>query len=324
MATFNGARFLQDQLDSIAGQSRIPDQLVVCDDGSVDETWAILEHFRATAPFPVLLHRNVDRRGYAANFSDALCRTTGDLVFLSDQDDVWLSNKVGRMTGEAEANKTAWVFMHDAEIADEQLRRSGLTKRGQIRSAGLADSAFVMGACAAIRREMLDLCLPVPGDCAAHDDWFVTIANELGRTRVVPDVLMLYRRHGASTSRLLVNQTVRATRLQALRVEVREAFVRSVSRLGSSTSVSASRRSFDDIAVEWAESVLKCAPTELRPDIQRWLTKLRQRQATSLARSAARALPLFRRLYAVWRLSKEGAYGGRCGWYSMIRDGWGR
>ena len=94
MATYNGARFLPEQLDSFSRQTRLPDELVVSDDGSQDETVAILEEFRARAPFVVRIVHNSERGGHAQNFGFALSHCTGDLISISDQDDVWKPEKI--------------------------------------------------------------------------------------------------------------------------------------------------------------------------------------------------------------------------------------
>src|SRR5258706_6945784 len=94
MCTCNGAAYLADQLESIAAQSRLPDELVVRDDASVDDTPAVIQAFAARAPFPVRFERNADRLGSTRNFDGAIAACTGDLIALSDQDDVWHQDKV--------------------------------------------------------------------------------------------------------------------------------------------------------------------------------------------------------------------------------------
>jgi glycosyltransferase involved in cell wall biosynthesis len=87
MASYNGGRFIGRQLQSFANQSLLPSQLVICDDGSSDDTVAIVEEFAARAPFDVQLVINPERLGYNRNFAKAIGLCTGDLIFLSDQDD---------------------------------------------------------------------------------------------------------------------------------------------------------------------------------------------------------------------------------------------
>jgi len=94
MATYNGESFLAEQLDNLAKQTLKPLELVVCDDGSTDDTVAILEGFAALAPFPVSIHRNGTRLGHTENFLKAANLCSGKWIGFCDQDDVWLPNKL--------------------------------------------------------------------------------------------------------------------------------------------------------------------------------------------------------------------------------------
>ena len=94
LATYNGAVYLKEQLESIAAQTRTPDELVISDDQSTDDTLRVIEEFAATAGFPVRLSVNEANLGIAKNFEKAISLCRGDLIFLSDQDDVW--HKIGR------------------------------------------------------------------------------------------------------------------------------------------------------------------------------------------------------------------------------------
>ena len=93
MCTYNGARFLGAQLASVAAQARAPDELVVCDDRSTDETARVVEEFAAAAPFRVRLHVNERNLGTTRNFERAVSLCEGDLIALSDQDDVWAEGR---------------------------------------------------------------------------------------------------------------------------------------------------------------------------------------------------------------------------------------
>lgn len=93
MASYNGAKYLQAQLQSLVEQERQPDELVVSDDASTDTTRDLLCAFAGAAPFRVALYRNAAQGGYGKNFARALSLCGGDLVFLCDQDDVWFPEK---------------------------------------------------------------------------------------------------------------------------------------------------------------------------------------------------------------------------------------
>jgi glycosyltransferase involved in cell wall biosynthesis len=229
LATFQGAAHIREQLDSFAKQTRLPDELVVSDDGSRDETCNIVREFGDQAPFEVRLEVNPENIGFAANFSRALSMATGDLVFLSDQDDVWQENKIARMVELAEANPEMLCLMNDAWLADGALNPSGKTKLGQIRASGLPDSEFVMGCCAALRRRLLEFALPIPALMQAHDNWLVGIADQTGRVARFAEPLQYYRLHGGNTSDFFVNRATAQTR----RGRLADRFQRTLARLSS-------------------------------------------------------------------------------------------
>ena len=207
MATYNGARYLREQLGSFAAQTRLPHELIVSDDSSTDDTLRIVQEFAATAPFEVRFFRNDTKLGYAQNFGRALERCTGDLILLSDQDDVWFENKIVAMESYALENRDVQLIMCDAALTDAELNDTGLTKLGQIRSAGLDDESFVMGCCCAVRRDLLEMCMPIPVGFCAHDDWIVSFAIGLNRRHIIERSLQYYRRHGSNSSEFIANRT---------------------------------------------------------------------------------------------------------------------
>ena len=220
LATYNGAAYLSDQLQSYVNQDRMPDELVVSDDCSTDDTGSLLSQFAEKAPFEVKILHNTERLGYAGNFNRALGNTSGDIVFLSDQDDVWFCRKISKVVEVAEQKQQTLLFMNDAEIVTEDLSRTGLSKLGQLQSAGYPSSAFVMGCCCAVRRDLLELCLPIPVGFRGHDNWIVGFGNGLASVFVLDEVLQLYRRHDLNESTILVNRTERVGRLQRLKQQI--------------------------------------------------------------------------------------------------------
>ena len=183
-----------------------PSQAAISIDRSSDRTLAILESFAKHAPFDVRLFRNDRSLGYAQNFSRALSLCSGELVFLSDQDDVWLENKIKIIEEIALSDESNQVFMNDAALTWKDLTPTGLTKLGQIWSAGLSESDFVMGCCAAVRAPFLASVLPVPSGYPAHDSWIVGFADGLRRRRLIERSLQLYRRHVGSVSAFAANR----------------------------------------------------------------------------------------------------------------------
>lgn len=201
MATYNGAAYLQEQLDSFLVQKLLPDELVVCDDGSRDETIVILEDFAKLAPFDVRVILNSERLGYTQNFAKAISLCKGDLIFLSDQDDVWYPNKIEIISSVFSSRPDCMLIANDSDLVDENLTKTGLTIAGQLTAIGGNENQFVNGCGSALRRSFLDIVLPIPHDpLVVHDGWL----HELGyytRTRlIIPDLLQLYRRHRNNTS----------------------------------------------------------------------------------------------------------------------------
>lgn len=127
MCTYNGAQYLQEQLDSIAGQSRLPDELVVCDDGSTDVTLEILEDFQKGASFPVKIYRNETNLGPIKNFEKAIMLCSGDIIALSDQDDVWMPQKLEKFKKALKDHPNAGYVFSNALLVDEMLRPLGST-----------------------------------------------------------------------------------------------------------------------------------------------------------------------------------------------------
>jgi len=200
MAAYNGEKYLQEQLDSFVAQTRQPDELIVSDDCSDDATISIIEAFARQAPFDVRCYVNDENLGFVGNFSRALSLCKGDLVFLSDQDDVWFENKIEQIEAIACEDEYNLLFINDTVLADEKLETTGLTKLGQMRSGGLSESLFTMGACVAVRPKLLEMCLPIPIEYNSHDIWLSFFAENLGRKRIVDIPLQYYRRHENNAS----------------------------------------------------------------------------------------------------------------------------
>jgi len=222
MATYNGARFLRQQLDSFATQTRLPDELVVGDDGSDDDTLAILGDFARSAPFPVRIHRNPRNLGFADNFLQTAERCEGDWIALSDQDDIWHPQKIERIAASIEQRlgRDLVLVVHQADLVDAELRPTGRRLpsigRTQIRQAGQQHGFWFVGGCAMIvradlvrdidwRRRPPDQFASVHGVdgrnlLAAHDLWLCRLANSLGSTLLLRESLGSFRRHEATVT----------------------------------------------------------------------------------------------------------------------------
>ena len=210
MCTYNGARHVREQLDSLASQSRLPDELVICDDGSTDATRAIIEDFAASVPFPVDLHVNERNLGSTRNFERAIGLCVGDLIALCDQDDVWLPEKLRQIESEFDRSPNVGLIFTDAEVVDEAARPAGFTlwqklnlrneERQRLHGGGAIDvllqGSTVTGATMAFRGSFKQLVLPIPHDLPIiHDAWIAILVGAV--SEVVPFALPLirYRQH---------------------------------------------------------------------------------------------------------------------------------
>lgn len=207
MCTYNGSRYLHEQLASIAGQSRLPDELIVCDDRSTDGTVAIVREFASKVPFPVRLVINDENLGSTKNFEKAIGMCSGDIIFLSDQDDVWLPEKLGRIERIFDNASVGAVFS-DAEIVDQRLMPLGYRlwqsvgftaakrtafKRGDYLGS-LIKRNIVTGATMAFRASYRDVALPIPSGWV-HDGWIALVIAALSDIAIIEDPLILYRQH---------------------------------------------------------------------------------------------------------------------------------
>ncbi len=205
LATFNGARFLKEQLASLVEQTFLPAELVVTDDGSTDETSAILEWFAGVAPFPVSVHRNEQRLGYGMNFLKAASLCSGDVISFSDQDDVWLPAKLERLRKAFEHLQADFVA-HSAEVSDARLMRTG--KRypdidvDRCFEADEVRENFYPGFALAVSRKFFASVRDVmsrPGfNVEAHDELLCDLAAVGCKRCELSESLVLYRQHGAN------------------------------------------------------------------------------------------------------------------------------
>lgn len=209
MTTYNGAKYLQAQLDSFQNQTRLPDELVVCDDGSTDDTMQILHDFQKTAPFTVMVERNAVNLGFTKNFEKSLSLCTGDIVFLSDQDDIWFSDKIEQIETVFIHNPEYHLVIHDGEIVDDSLVRNNVFKIQQVIDGFGTDGVLVMGGLTAIRNELLHYVLPIPEGVIGHDGWFHETARFLHARFIFRKSLQLIRRHGDNTSNWIASSSKR-------------------------------------------------------------------------------------------------------------------
>lgn len=203
MATYNGARYLPEQLDSFVSQTYLPAELVVTDDGSTDDSLAIVEAFAKSAPFRVRIERNPSRLGYTRNFERAVSLCEGDIIFISDQDDAWFPEKIGAAMSVFEADPSAQVVVNDQILTGEAFKGRKVTIFGNARKLGIPDSTLIAGSCTALRRTFLEPLLPFP-ESIPYDNWVGLMAWRLGLKRLIEQPLQIFRRHQTNSSQPVV------------------------------------------------------------------------------------------------------------------------
>lgn len=205
IATCNGQRYLMEQLESFDKQALRPDEIVVSDDDSDDRTLDLVSRFKSKTNIRIVINKNRSRLGYSKNFQAALQLTTGDLVFLSDQDDVWFPNKISTIVQCAREHPDKNLFINEVMLTDRDLKPTGFTKLALLQRDGLGILEHGMGCATAVRRRLLDLLLPFPEGLHGHDNWINTFAEILDSRYYQPEVLQFYRRHGSATSGIQSN-----------------------------------------------------------------------------------------------------------------------
>lgn len=202
MATYNGAKYLLEQLDSLAAQTLAPYELIVTDDGSTDETLGILNEFARRAPFPVYIHRNEQRLGYRDNFLKAAKLCGGELIAFCDQDDVWMPDKLLDVA-RAFADDKLLLVLHDALAVTEQLKTIAYIRTPDYAMPFSVQFGFTM----VFRADLpfgINIDRPpcerdAKGAPLAHDQWISFLACSLGKCHVIRKPLVLYRQHDANT-----------------------------------------------------------------------------------------------------------------------------
>lgn len=262
MCTYNGERFVRQQLDSFVNQTRLPDELVVCDDKSSDRTPCIVQAFAQRAPFTVRLIQNQETLGSTRNFVRAISLCQGELIALSDQDDIWHPEKLSQSAAIIESNAMVDAVFTDGELIDEHSRPLGptlwhslgftpplqaLVSRQELMSV-LKKQYFITGATLMFHARWKHLLKEIPA-IWVHDAWITWMIAMHGRVSAIPNPLIGYRLHGAnqvgvntqSASELLKTRTVQTT-AALLNAEMKQ-----LSLLRSAIEAESTKRSADAI-----------------------------------------------------------------------------
>lgn len=201
MATYNGAKFISEQIDSIIAQDYVNKELIIIDDGSNDETVSIINEYIKQYSWMVFIQHKVNL-GLVKTFEEGIKISSGEYIFLCDQDDIWLSNKITRMihlVGDS-------LLIHsDAKLIDQNrliLCDSYVNTYKDESLETFKDYLLtnnVTGCCAMITRKLIDLALPIPDNFYVHDHYFALVASYYGSIKLIDDKLVLYRQHGKNS-----------------------------------------------------------------------------------------------------------------------------
>lgn len=207
MATYNGGKYIKEQLDSILCQIGKNDEVIISDDGSADNTTEIISSLNDSRIN--LLRFNRDKTGLlpinlvTTNFENALSHASGDIIFMADQDDVWRKDKV-KVCLDYLINQGYDYVVSDCYVTDSDLNIVSNTRFDgsftKNRWKALVSPTPYQGCCAAFKRKVLEKALPFPKQIQSHDRWIGYIASFKFKYRIIPENLIYYRRHNNNTS----------------------------------------------------------------------------------------------------------------------------
>jgi glycosyltransferase involved in cell wall biosynthesis len=195
MATYNGEKYIKEQLESILVQLNEEDEIIISDDKSSDKT---LDIIRSLKDHRIKIFENPGNRGYTKNFENAINESSGDIIFLSDQDDVWIDGKLEKMVDKL---KNTFLVVSDAKIVNKKLQ---VISKSHFNLYNVSKGFILnflktryIGACMCFKREILQKALPFPkkSENCAHDYWLTLVAEFYYNVELCEVPLLLYRRH---------------------------------------------------------------------------------------------------------------------------------
>lgn len=206
IATFNGEKYIKQQIASILPQLSNSDEIIISDDGSNDNTIQEIRSFES----PIIhIYKNNNDHGYTPNFENALKHAKGDIIFLADQDDIWYSNKLKYTI---EILKDYDLVVTDATIIDAdgnktyesfyEMRKPKHSFIGNLIKFGY------LGCCIAFKKKILDRAIPFPQNhkYCTHDNWLFLVAQTYYTVYISNKKMIYYRRHSQNTSTGAINR----------------------------------------------------------------------------------------------------------------------
>ena len=202
MATYNGEKYIKEQIDSILHQLGKNDELVISDDGSTDGTLSILASYSDSR---IKIFKGPGL-GVKQNFANAIEKCNGRYIFLADQDDIWIDDKVNKILRVFEKEKCSCVIhvaivfnSNNGEIITDSFYKLRKSKNGVIKN--IWKNSYI-GCCMAFDSKMKNKILPIPNDIEMHDQWIGLLNDKYGKNIFIDDKLLKYRRHNDNVSSL--------------------------------------------------------------------------------------------------------------------------
>jgi glycosyltransferase involved in cell wall biosynthesis len=209
LCTYNGELFLKEQIESILKQTHLPDEIIVCDDCSTDSTVEILIDFQKISPVPFKIYINEKNLGVSKNFDKAISLCNGNIIFLSDQDDIWMPEKIEKVIEVFNNNENCSYVFSDAYVVNKDLHPLGYTMWESISFGKRQRESFkkgrqlkvllkhnvVTGSTMAFRSHIREIVLPIP-EIWIHDAWISLLGSIVGRGgTLLESALIYYRQH---------------------------------------------------------------------------------------------------------------------------------
>ena len=208
MCSYNGEKYMEEQLESIINQTVKVSEIIICDDCSNDGTGKILNDYQARYPELMRVIHNEINLGYVKNFEKAIINCTGDIIFLSDQDDVWRPDKVEKITNKFHADEEVTCVFSNAKVGRNTSEDTGRKLWDQVAFTEEKRRKFsegeylqqlimrnvVTGATMAFKGSMVNHIVPIP-EKVVHDAWISFICALYGKIKIIDEPLILYRQH---------------------------------------------------------------------------------------------------------------------------------
>lgn len=238
LATYHGSRYIAEQLQSLLQQTRVPDEIIICDDSSDDSTYEAVKPFLSDQR--IGYHKNTSPLGVAGNFEKALSLTHGEIIFLCDQDDVWLPEKVDTLYQTLQNDPEADAVFCNSTLVNETLQPLGKTlwdlrnftgnMQKQLNSGHALEVFLKRVTCSshniAFKRRCLEYILPFPELKPFFPDTFIALSIAAnGKWHAVDQALTLYRIHSSNESSPSGSGLSAARRSRADRAALRSALI---------------------------------------------------------------------------------------------------